>query len=65
MKGTENLHCEEQLKEFSLFTLEKRRLRCHVTTVFQFLKASYREDREIPPERTEIPPGATCTHCPL
>lgn len=43
MKGTENPHYEEQLKEFSLFTLEKRILRGHVTTAFQYLKNSYKE----------------------
>lgn len=33
---TENLKCEERLKVFSLFNLEKRMLRGNVITVWQY-----------------------------
>lgn len=33
---TENLKCEERLKVFSLFNLEKRMLRGNVITVLQY-----------------------------
>lgn len=35
IKGLENLHSKERLKESGLFSLEQRRLGGHIITVFQ------------------------------
>lgn len=37
IKGLENLSYDEKLKEFVLFTLEKRRLKHDLITFFQYL----------------------------
>lgn len=37
IKGLENLSYDEKLKEFGLFTLEKRRLKHDLITLFQYL----------------------------
>lgn len=49
MKGLEKLTYEERLRVLGLLCLEKRRLgrvgNTTLTTVFQYLKSSYKEDR--------------------
>ncbi|GAB0181394.1 mitochondrial enolase superfamily member 1 [Grus japonensis] len=46
IKGLGSLPYEERLRELGLFSLEKRRLKGHLTTTFQYLKADYKEDGE-------------------
>lgn len=38
IKELDNLFCDEKLKEFGLFTLEKKRLKHDLITLFQYLK---------------------------
>lgn len=44
-KGLQNLPCGERLKKFGLFTLENKRLRRDLSTVFQYLKDGYKKER--------------------
>lgn len=38
IRGLDNLSYDEKLKEFGIFTLEKRRLKHDLITLFQYLK---------------------------
>lgn len=42
----EHLPCAERLRELSLFSLEKGRLKADSTTAFQYFKGAYKQEEE-------------------
>ena len=51
MHGTERVSYEDRLRELGLFSLEKR---SDLRTVFQYLKESYRKERQQVIEQGEM-----------
>jgi len=46
IRGLEHLLCEDRLREFGFFSVEKRRVWGDLVAAFQFLKGTYRKDEE-------------------
>lgn len=46
IRGLEHLSYEEKLRKLGLFNLEERRLQEEFIVVFQYLKETYKKDRD-------------------
>lgn len=44
VKGPEHMHKDNRLRELSLFSMAKRKLRCYITAIYSYLKWYYKFD---------------------